>query len=131
MTKPSDFYNAVVDAMNYLDTRLPFGSHVMLTGLANGSYLYGLLSDKIHPLGRLKNDVTYADFYTYLSCLQISPCNGWMSTNETLRALTTQYAQMLSGLVKNISESLTFKNFDMDYIDFPLTQGKFFVEFNL
>ncbi len=77
MTKPDVFYKSVVGAMEYLDKRLPNGSHVVLTGLGNGSYLYGLLSGRVHPIGRYRGDVTYNDFYTYLSCLQISPCNGW------------------------------------------------------
>ena len=72
MTKPQQFHDAVLASMQYLDTKLPPGSHVLLTGLANGSYLYGLLHDRIHPIGRLRNDVTYADFYTYLSCLQVN-----------------------------------------------------------
>jgi hypothetical protein len=36
MTKPDEFYNNVVTVMEYLDTVLPSGSHVFLTGLANG-----------------------------------------------------------------------------------------------
>ena len=71
MTKPEVFYNNVVGAMEYLDTKLPAGSHVLLTGLANGSYLYGLLHDRIHPLGRARGDVTYSDIYTYLTCLGV------------------------------------------------------------
>lgn len=37
MTKPDEFYKNVIDAMDYLDTVLPAGSHVFLTGLANGN----------------------------------------------------------------------------------------------
>lgn len=36
MTPPDEFYRNVVSAMDYLDTVLPAGSHVFLTGLANG-----------------------------------------------------------------------------------------------
>lgn len=36
MTPPDEFYRNVVAAMDYLDTVLPAGSHVFLTGLANG-----------------------------------------------------------------------------------------------
>ena len=71
MTKPDVFYHNIIDSMHYLDTRLPPGSHVLLTGLANGSYLYGLLHDRIHPLGRLRGDIKYSNFYDYLSCLQV------------------------------------------------------------
>jgi acyloxyacyl hydrolase len=70
-TRPDVFYKNIVDSMEYLDEKLPNGSHVLLTGLGNGSYLYGLLADRIHPLGRLRNDITYRDFYSYLSCLQV------------------------------------------------------------
>ena len=72
MTKPDIFYNSVIGAMQYLDTKLPSGSHVLLTGLGNGTYLYGLLADRIHPMGRFRSDITYADFYNYLSCLQVT-----------------------------------------------------------
>jgi acyloxyacyl hydrolase len=71
MTKPKDFYNNVIQAMNYLDTMLPPGSHVLLTGLANGSLLYQSIGENIYPIGRVKNDVKYSDVYTYLSCLQV------------------------------------------------------------
>ena len=43
-----------------------------------------------------------------------------MTTNETLRDMTTNYAQMLSGLVKNVTLTQKFKNFDMAYTDFPI-----------
>ena len=72
MTKPDEFYNNVVTVMEYLDTVLPNGSHVLLTGLANGSVLYDTLGDRIYPLGRTKNDVKYSDIYTFLSCLQVT-----------------------------------------------------------
>ena len=61
MTKPDELYANAVDTMNYLDTVLPFGSHVLLTGLVNGSILFDSLGDRIYPLGRIKNDVTYSD----------------------------------------------------------------------
>ena len=38
----------------------------------------------------LHQDVTYSDLYTYLNCLEISPCSGWMNTNATLRNITTE-----------------------------------------
>lgn len=73
MTKPDEFYKNVVNTMNYLDTVLPKGSHIIMTGLANGSLLFDSLGDRVYPLGRVKNDIKYSDIYTYLSCLQISP----------------------------------------------------------
>ncbi len=45
-----------------------------------------------------------------------------MTTNSSLRDRTTQYAMMLSGIVKNVSSTYKFKNFDMLYVDFPVDQ---------
>ena len=61
MTKPDEFYNNVIQAMDYLDTVLPPGSHIFLTGLANGSVLFDTMGDIIYPIGRTKNDVKYSD----------------------------------------------------------------------
>lgn len=92
MTKPDEFYKNVVTVMKYLDTVLPNGSHVLVTGLANGrinkqlrflsitnqfyliegSVLFDSVGDRIYPLGRLRNDIKYSDMYTYLSCLQVN-----------------------------------------------------------
>lgn len=66
--------------------------------------------------GQLNKDVTYAHLYSFLNCLQVSthwlasrpanppcssvikvfsrsqvsPCHGWMSSNKTLRTLTSE-----------------------------------------
>lgn len=47
MTKPDEMYNNVVTVMEYLDTVLPSGSHVFLTGLANGMPFYVIALNKI------------------------------------------------------------------------------------
>ena len=59
------------------DKILPSGSHVIMTGLADGRVLWDFMSQRIHPLGEYRSDVTYEDVYEYLNCLQISPCHGW------------------------------------------------------
>ena len=43
-----------------------------------------------------------------------------MTSDDTEREFTERYAEMLSGIVRNVTESFKFKNFDMAYIDFPL-----------
>lgn len=73
MTKPNEFRENLIYVLDYLDTVVPQGSHVMLTGLANGSVLYDVLGERVYPLGRVRNDIKYKDVYTYLSCLQVSP----------------------------------------------------------
>lgn len=122
MTTPQEMHDNVMQTLTYLDTILPKGSHVLTTGLANGSLLYALLHDRLHPFGRVGVPLTYPQMYDYLSCLQISPCNGWLSSNDTLRALTTQRAVDLSAAVLNASLTFQAKNYDLAYLDFPFDQ---------
>ncbi|UJR31905.1 hypothetical protein I4U23_019379 [Adineta vaga] len=119
MTTVEEMRQNVYTALTYLDTVLPKGSHVLTTGLANGSMLYDLLHNHIHPFGRVGIPLTYPQMYDYLSCLQISPCNGWLTSNATLRDLTTQHAVALSQAVQNASLSYQPHNYDIEYLDFP------------
>ncbi len=84
MTTLQAMHDNLVKTMQYLDTVLPKGSHILLTGLANGSVLYDELSDRLHPLGRVKNDVKYPSVYTYLSCLEVSATKRRSSRNIRL-----------------------------------------------
>ncbi|UJR23997.1 hypothetical protein I4U23_026963 [Adineta vaga] len=122
MTKVDEMYTNVRTTLTYLDTILPKGSHVLTAGLINGSLFYQHLHDRIHPFGRVGPPITYTDVYSYLSCLQISPCNGWLTSNDTLRMLTTQRAVELSEAVRNASFSFTPKNYDIDYFQYPFSE---------
>ncbi|CAF3243138.1 unnamed protein product [Rotaria sp. Silwood2] len=119
MTTVEEMEKNVLTTLTYLDTVLPKGSHVLTTGLANGSFLYELLHDRIHPFGRVGTPISYTQIYDYLSCLQISPCNGWMTSNATLRVLTTQRAMDLSAAIRNVSYSYKSTQYDIEYLDFP------------
>jgi hypothetical protein len=55
---------------------------------------------------------------------KLSPCNGWMTTNATVRQMTTDYAMLLSGLIKNVTITHQYKNFDMLYTDLPIDKSK-------
>eukprot|EP01027_Heterolobosea_sp_BB2_P014562 GEZU01020901.1.p1 GENE.GEZU01020901.1~~GEZU01020901.1.p1 ORF type:complete len:330 (-),score=104.82 GEZU01020901.1:393-1382(-) len=114
MTTPAAFESYVLDSLQYLDSTLPAGSHVMFLGLAPGEVLYEILHNQTHPIG-----VSYERFYDYLNCLNISPCWGWMNSNATVRQFTTERAQNLSLVYQQIIGNYTFKNFDMSYYDFP------------
>ena len=122
MTTVEEMLNNTLHGLAYLDTILPKGSHVLTTGLANGSLLYQLLHDRIHPLGRVGPPITYSQIYSYLSCLQISPCNGWLTSNDTLRAFTSQRAVDLSEAVRQATNSYASQNFDATYLDFPFEE---------
>ena len=100
--------------MNYLDERVPEGSHLFMLGLGDGSVLYDNLHNETHPL-----NVTYENVYDFLNCLKISPCWGWLNKNETVRNFTTERAKNLSKVYNEIIKEHTFKNFDMAYYDFP------------
>ncbi|KAJ8783122.1 hypothetical protein J1605_009730 [Eschrichtius robustus] len=72
--------------------------------------------------GQLNKDVTYAHFYSFLNCLQVSPCHGWMSSNKTLRTLTSERAEQLSNTLKKIATSQKFTNFNLFYVDFDFQE---------
>lgn len=80
MTTPQVFKENILKLLNYLDETVPAGSHLVILGLADGDILYDYLHDEIHPL-----NVTYRTVYDFLNCLKISPCWGWLNSNDTVR----------------------------------------------
>jgi acyloxyacyl hydrolase len=103
MTTPQEFYKNVVSALNYLDTVLPMGSHVVFMGLVDGRVLYDSMAHRIHPIGAWRKDVTYSQFYDYMNCLQISPCFGWMNSDSYWRNVTTQRAFELNHVYSQVT----------------------------
>ena len=65
------FPNYQIISLFFQEGRLPKGSYVFLTALADGRVLYDNLYNRTHPIGSLKNDVTYSQFYDYFNCLQV------------------------------------------------------------
>ncbi|XP_069469364.1 acyloxyacyl hydrolase [Ambystoma mexicanum] len=120
MTTPAQMHSNVMEALEYLNAHLPNGSHVLLSGLVDGRFLWDHLHNRFYPLGQLNKDITYEQAYSFLSCLQINSCQGWMSANETLRNLTSERASKLSSVLKEIAASQKFDNFDIHYLDYPL-----------
>ena len=53
--------------------------------------LWDIMHDQIHPIG-----VKYADLYDYLGCMGKNPCHGWLTSNATLRNITTEWANSLN-----------------------------------
>jgi len=122
MTTPEEFYNNVVIAMNYLDTVLPMGSYVVFMGLADGRVLWDAMNARIHPIGKLRGDVTYADLYNYLNCLEISPCWGWLNSDEYWRNQTSYRAFNLSATYQEVIKKHQYKHFNMTYTNCPVKQ---------
>ncbi|KAI4585339.1 hypothetical protein MJG53_020639 [Ovis ammon polii x Ovis aries] len=108
MTTPEKLYSKVTQTLQYLNSHLPNGSHVILYGLPDGRFLWDHLHDRYHPL--------------VFSCSQVSPCRSWMSSNKTLRTLTSERAEQLSKTLKKIATSQKFKNFDLFYLDFDFQE---------
>lgn len=68
MTTPKEMLSNVVQALRYLDSRLPNGSHVILTGLVDGRFLWDNLHDRYHPLGKHKVSWGSSCFSAHLRC---------------------------------------------------------------
>ena len=120
MTTPEEFYANNLKTFQYVDTLVAPGSKLVAIGLADGRVLYDTLHDRIHPIGSLRGDVTYPQFYDYLNCLEVSPCFGWMNSNETWRNRTTERAMQLNAALKDLIANVTFKNMKAHYFDTPL-----------
>jgi len=117
MTTVTDFKASILESLQYLDTILPRGSHVVFIGLADGRVLWDNLYNRSHPIG-----VSYESVYNYLNCLEISPCWVWMNDNETIRDAGSQRAAELSAVYNDIIANYTFQSFDMVYYDFPFPE---------
>ncbi|KAM9971761.1 hypothetical protein ACTFIW_011744 [Dictyostelium discoideum] len=114
MATVEEFGENILTILNYLETTLPKGSHVVFVGLADGRVLWDSLWNRTHPLG-----CTYEEVYDFLNCIQVSPCWGWMNPNETIRDYTSNRAAQLSLVYNQLIKNYTFNNFDMIYYDFP------------
>lgn len=97
MTKPEDFKKGILRLLDYIEKTVPAGSHLIMLGLGDGDVLYDNLHADTHPL-----NVTYGNVYDFLNCLKISPCWGWLNSNETVRKFTTERAKNLSKVYTEI-----------------------------
>lgn len=118
MTTPQEYYDSILAALQKADNFLPTGSHVILVPLVDGRILYDTMASRIHPIGSTNNDVTYTQFYNYLNCMDISPCWGWMNSNETVRNTTWEIASSLNAQLPRLVNDTkgTWKNFDIHFL---------------
>jgi len=119
MTTPAQFKTNILNSLDYFETVLPAGSHIIFVGLADGRVLWDALWNRTHPLGP-----TYAEVYDFLNCLNISPCWVWMNSNATVRDVGSERAAELNAVYDEIigNYSSVYKNFDMSYYDFPFKE---------
>jgi len=114
---PRGVQKNILEILTYLDTILPSGSHVLMTGLAQGSVLWDFMHNRTHPIG-----TTYANVYHFLNCMHASPCWAWMNSNATVREAGDKRAAELSAMYPDIVANYTFKHFDMMYHPFPFKE---------
>lgn len=122
MTTVADFVKANTATLAWLDQTLPPGSRVLTTGLVDGRVLWDSMSGRTHPVSHVDGVVKYADVYTFLNCLEVSPCTGWMNANATLRDATSARARALSAAWRDAVPALALRNVDAAYTDFPLDE---------
>lgn len=58
MTPPKEFYEAVTDSLQYLDTKLPSGSTVLIVALVDGRILWNIMHSKGSLLPHLDASLT-------------------------------------------------------------------------
>eukprot|EP00095_Tigriopus_kingsejongensis_P003537 snap_masked-scaffold106_size358372-processed-gene-1.9 protein:Tk03537 transcript:snap_masked-scaffold106_size358372-processed-gene-1.9-mRNA-1 annotation:"acyloxyacyl hydrolase-like" len=119
MTPAKVFRDNTIQGLRYLESQLPPNSHVVLVGLADGTVIYDAMANRFHPLGQYNEDLTYKDVYTWFNCMEIGPCHGWMSTNYTLRMMTTEHARGLNKVLRKVVKTEKFTKFDVHYFDNP------------
>ncbi|KCV72092.1 hypothetical protein H696_01499 [Fonticula alba] len=117
MTTPQQFEASVRESLKYLDENTPAGSKVLIEGIVDGRVLYQHMHDQIHPLG-----VKFSTLYDYLNCLKISPCAGWLNSNADVRNASSNHAAKLNDVYRSILKNTTFRNIEVDYIDYPIAE---------
>lgn len=122
MTSTKQFYKNIEDVIKNLEVSLPPESHIILLGLVNGSFIYDTLAERIHPIGEYHGNVKYKDVFKWFSCMQISPCNGWLSENAHIRHETTKRAMELSQVLKYLATNYRSKKIFLSYAPNPLSE---------
>ena len=81
---------------------------------------------KIFCLPQISPENTFSKIKinTLIVLFQISPCTGWMQSNETIRDLTTKRAMELSAVLKDVAKNSTkYSSFKLYYAVNPINQG--------
>ena len=50
---------------------------------------------------------------------------NFLFKKATERQMTTDYAQVLSNIIKNVTETHSYKHFDMFYTELPIAESKY------
>jgi acyloxyacyl hydrolase len=115
MTTPEEYQKNLKEGLTKLDNILAPNSKVLLFGLVDGSILFELMGQLEHPLG---HGITYAKFYEFLTCTGVNPCNTWLTSNSTTRAIASARAMELTRIANDFVKNHKFNNFDLIFVDF-------------
>jgi len=121
MTSVEDFRKNVLQALDYLESKLAPGSHVVLVGLIDAGFLYREMGRRYHPLGEYRKDVKYKDVYSWFTCMEIGPCAGWMTADKRLRRATSKRARQLTTVLRQVAAEGRYSKFDLAFLDNPFT----------
>jgi len=123
-TTPAQARSGLLATMAVLNGKLPAGSHAIVVGVADARPFFDSLRTKIHPFGALRKDVTYLNFYGWLDCLDINPCKGWLTSDESVRAITAKRVEDINAeLQKVVQDSQSsFPNVKMIYLPNPIDE---------
>eukprot|EP00010_Vexillifera_abyssalis_P007456 CAMPEP_0201545802 /NCGR_PEP_ID=MMETSP0173_2-20130828/2227_1 /ASSEMBLY_ACC=CAM_ASM_000268 /TAXON_ID=218659 /ORGANISM="Vexillifera sp., Strain DIVA3 564/2" /LENGTH=552 /DNA_ID=CAMNT_0047954307 /DNA_START=24 /DNA_END=1678 /DNA_ORIENTATION=- len=126
-TPPDKYEQAMLQNLDYLDQHLPKGSFVVNVGIIDGSVIYDVLHNQSYPfspepLQSANNVASYKEWWEFMICTRTVVCYGWMTPNATVRREATQHAFMLNDILKNITHTRSYNNFDMAYYDFPFVE---------
>jgi len=113
-TPPEQFRTNILNILNHLDTVVPPGSHLFSLGLVNGTMIHEIMGSNTHPMG-----MSYDVFYDYLNCMDIDLCGGYLTSNNTRIAITTENAMKLNKVYQEIFSTYKAKNFDIIHTEFP------------
>ncbi|XP_055892493.1 acyloxyacyl hydrolase-like isoform X1 [Biomphalaria glabrata] len=124
MTSPEDMYNNTLATLDNLATVLPNNSHVIIFGLADGSWIHENMASRVHPLTSYWGTFTYSKFYDFINCLDILSCLGWLTNNQTTREITLQRAKELSSVLQKVVDTNKgrYSNFKLHFVDDPLSK---------
>ena len=113
-TAPEDFRKNILRILDWLDTVLPAGSHLVSIGLVNGSVVHDIMGTRTHPMG-----MPFNDFYDYLNCVGVDLCENYLTSNVTHIQQTVAKAMALNKVYEEIFSNYTAKNYDFVHYDFP------------
>jgi len=122
MTTKQKFLNNTLTVLDILEKQLAPGSHVVLVGLIDAGFLYDAMSERVHPLGKINNNVRYKDMYRWFNCMEIGPCAGWLNPDKQLREKTSTRSKELSQVLADVAATRKYYKFDVTYIDNPFHQ---------